>query len=94
MSENRFDAMFAQADAAFDGAFKNELNELVGLSRDEVDSVTPGTIDLRMYAVLIKVVEQASRENESQAQLVDNIKNLGEIGIKIAKKVPQLRALL
>ena len=94
MSENRFDTMFAEADAAFDGLYKKELNYLVGLSKDEIDSVTPGPMDLRVYAVLVKVVEKASRNNESQAQLVEDIKALGEIGVKIAQKVPQLRALL
>jgi hypothetical protein len=94
MSENRFDAMFAEADAAFDGLYKNELNELTGLSKEEIDSVTPGTMDLRIYAVLVKVVEKASRDNESQAQLAEDIKALGDIGVKIARKVPQLRALL
>lgn len=94
MSENRFDAMFAEADAAFDGVYKKELNDLVGLSKDEIDSVVPGTMDLRVYSVLVKVVEKASRDNESQAQLVENIKALGDIGVKIARKIPQLRNLL
>lgn len=94
MSKNRFDSMFAEADAAFDGLYKNELNELVGLSKEEVDSVTSGTTDLRVYAALVKVVEKASIDNESQAQLVENIKALGDLGIKIARKVPRLRALL
>jgi len=94
MSENRFDDLFAEADAAFNGRYKNELNQLVGLSKEEIDSVTPETTDLKVYAVLVKVVEKASKDNLSQAQLVENIKALGQVAVQIAKKVPQLAALL
>lgn len=94
MPKNRFDALFAEADAAFDGAHHKALNELTGLSRKEVDSVIPGTADLRTYNVLMKVVEDASRNHLSQAQLVNNIRELGEVGVKLAQKVPSLAALL
>ncbi len=90
----RFSDLFAEADAAFNGMYKDELNELTGLSKEVVDSVTPGTEDLRVYSVLIKVVEQASKENLSKAQLAENIKELGEIAVKIAKKIPRLAAIL
>lgn len=94
MPVNKFSQLFADADAAFEGIYKNELDKLTGLSREEIDSVTPGTEDLRVYSVLVKIVEQASKENLSQAQLLDNIKELGDVAIKIAKKVPQFAALL
>jgi hypothetical protein len=94
MAGNRFDDLFADADAAFNGLYKNELNQLVGLSKEEIDSITPETTDLKTYAVLIKVVEQASKENLSQAQLMENINALGDVAVKIAKKVPQFAALL
>ncbi|MFA5327961.1 MAG: hypothetical protein WC384_09235 [Prolixibacteraceae bacterium] len=94
MSENRFDDLFADADAAFNGLYKNELNQLVGLSQAEIDAITPGTNDLQVYSVLIKVVEKASKDNMSQVQLVENIKMLGDVAVKIAKKVPTLAALL
>lgn len=93
MPENRFDVLFKEADQAFDGLYKDELNQLWGLSREEVDAITPDSSDLRIYAKLVKVVEKSSRENEAQAQLVENIKALGDLGVKIAKKVPQLKAL-
>ena len=70
------------------------MNGLSGLSAEEVDSITADTSDLRVYSVLIKVVENASKENLTKAQLVDDIKSLGDIAIKIAKKVPQLATLL
>jgi len=94
MTENRFSDLFAEADAAFNGKYKKELNALTGLSKEEIDSVTPGTTDLQIYSVLIKVVEKASKDNLSQAQLIANIKELGEIAVKIAKKVPQFVGLL
>ncbi|WP_439182627.1 hypothetical protein [Carboxylicivirga taeanensis] len=90
----RFKELFAEADAAFDGLYKDELEQLTGLSKKEIDAVTPGTEDLRVYSVLIKVVEQASKENISKSQLADNIRELGDIAIKIAQKVPRLAALL
>ena len=94
MTENRFSDLFAEADAAFNGKYKKELNALTGLSKEEIDSVTPGTTDLQIYSVLIKVVEKASKDNLSQAQLISNIKELGDLAVKIAKKVPQFAALL
>ena len=90
----RFSELFAEADAAFNGLYKDELNRLSGLSKEEIDSVTPGTEDLKVYSVLIKVVEKASRENISKAQLINDIKGLGEVAVKIAKKIPQFTSLL
>ncbi len=94
MAENRFSQLFAEADAAFKGAYKDELNRLEGLSREEIDSVTPGTEDLTVYSVLIKVVEQASRDNRSQASLIADIKELGDVAVNIARKVPRFGKLL
>lgn len=89
----RFDDLFNDADAAFDAneKYKKELEALTGLSKDAIRSVTPDTKD---YDALIKVVQQASKENLSKAQLVDNIKELGDVAVKIAKKIPQFADLL
>jgi len=94
MSENRFTDLFAQADAAFNGLYQKELNDLLGLSKAEIDAITPGTTDLKMYSVLIRVVEKASKENMSQDDLINHIKDLGEVAVKIAKKLPSFAALL
>lgn len=94
MAENRFSALFAEADEAFNSKYKNELNGLMGLSRIEIDSVVPGTTDMQIYYVLIKVVEKASKDNLSQAQLIEDIKELGDVAVKIAKKVPTFASLL
>ena len=90
----RFSELFAEADKAFNGAYKKELDSLTGLSKEEIDAVTPGAEDLRVYSVLMKVVEQASKENISKAELANNIKELGAIAVKIAKKIPRLASLL
>jgi len=91
---NRFDALFEEADAAFSGDYKNQLNDLLGLSRSDIEEATPdGITDMRVYSKLIDVVKQASKDNISQANLITNIKSLGEIAVKIAKKAPELAAL-
>jgi DNA polymerase III delta subunit len=94
MAKNRYDDLFDDADAAFNGQYKDALNNLYGLSKDEIDSIVPGTAGLQTYAILIKVVEQASKQNLTQTQLVKNIKDLGDLAIKIAKKIPEFAALL
>ena len=92
---NRFDDPFGEADAAFSGTYKSQLNDLMGLSKSEIEEVTPnGLTDMSIYNKLIEVVRQASKDNISQEDLITNIKSLGEIAIKIAEKVPALAALL
>ena len=94
MPENRFSELFANADAAFNGKYRDELIKLTGLSRKEIDAITPGTNDLEVYSVLIKVIEKASQENIKQAELIENIRELGDVAVKIAKKVPRFATLL
>jgi hypothetical protein len=79
---------------AFAGVFADELNELMGLSQDEIDRITPDGQDLEQYARLIAVVKQASRHNLNQAQLVSNIRDLGTVAVSIAKKAGGLAKLL
>jgi hypothetical protein len=89
----RFDDLFNEADAAFNAneKYKEELKGLAGLSEEQITSVSP---DTKAYDALVKVVKQASKENLSKAQLVDNIKSLGDIAVKLAKKIPQFGELL
>lgn len=91
---NKYKKLFAQAHAAFNGTYQSELKGLLGLSEEEIYSIAPGTTDLETYAVLVKVVEEASQNNHSQAELANNIKSLGKVAVSIAKKVPQLAVLL
>jgi len=94
MKNNRFEGLFAEASGAFKGKYKEELNMLTGLTKTEMSAVTPNTTDLQMYSVLTKVVEQASKDNLSQAELMENIKKLGDLAIKLAKKIPGFYRLL
>lgn len=79
---------------AFKGTYKDQLNELEGLSRAEVDRITPDTTDLEKYDELITLVKEASRVNLSQAQLKAQIEKLGRIAVKIAERVPSIARLL
>ncbi|MCK4512370.1 hypothetical protein KAW64_11555 [bacterium] len=76
---------------AFRGRYRAELSELAGLSRAEIDAITPDTEDLLRYDELITVVKEASRVNLAQAQLRQEIENLGDVAVKIAKRVPILQ---
>ncbi len=88
---NRFDDLFDEADAAFNATYQEELNQLKGLSPEDIASITP---NIKEYTALVSVVEKASKENISKAQLVENIKGLGKIAVTIAKKIPQFSELL
>lgn len=78
---------------AFVGNYTREINELLGLSRAEIDAIVPGTTDLEVYDQLITVVKEASGRNLSQAELKSRIETLGEIAIAIAKKSAILASL-
>lgn len=80
--------------AAFEGKYKTELAGLSGLSREAIDLITPDdTTDLETYNQLIEVVKEASASNISQRQLTAQINELGEVAVKIAKRVPSLALL-
>ncbi len=83
MTENR---------EAFAGEYKDELQALMGLSKPEIDAITPGTTDIETYDALITIVKEASRVNLAQAELKQRIEELGAVAIKIAEKVPGLLA--
>lgn len=78
---------------AFKGKYSEQLNELLGLSKEEIDLITPDMTDLEIYANLISLVKEATKSNLKQAQLVKQITDLGEVAVQIAKKVPSLAAL-
>ena len=79
---------------AFEGQYKEELNGLMGLSKAEVDAVTPDGADLLAYDQLITVVKEATEANLAQAELKEQIEELGHIAIEIAQKVPALATIL
>ncbi|MCK5125528.1 MAG: hypothetical protein KAR42_04670 [candidate division Zixibacteria bacterium] len=80
---------------AFEGIYKDEIKGLLGLSKEDIDAITPDdTTDLETYDKLITIVKEASAANLAQADLVNQIKKLGDIGVKIAKMVPGISNLL
>ena len=91
---NKYTKLAEEADKAFNRDYSEELNDLVGLSKEELESVIPDTQNKNTYIALIKIVEQASKENTKQADLINNIKELGEVAVNIAKKVPGLKNLI
>jgi len=80
--------------AAFIGSYKNEIDKLLELSKKEIDLIIPGNADMEIYAQLIEVVKEASSTNESQAALKEQVLELGEIAVKIAKKIPSLASII
>lgn len=95
---NRFRAAvkrsLAEGRAAFEGKYADQVSELMGLSQEEIDKITPDGSDLVEYDRLIAVVKQASAHNVSQATLRANIKALGDVAVSIAKKTTGLAVLL
>lgn len=75
---------------AFNGNYKNQINALMGLSREEIYAIVPGTHDMEMYDQLITVVKQASIANIEQAELKNRIEDIGTVALKIASKIPGL----
>jgi len=77
----------------FEGEYGKELEELYGLSKEQIDALTPGGTDLETYAQLIQAVKLASRHNLSQAQLKAQIVQLGDVAVSIAKMSARLGGL-
>ncbi|MCK4788427.1 MAG: hypothetical protein KAV87_32100 [Desulfobacteraceae bacterium] len=78
---------------AFEGQYREEIEGLLGLSREELDRITPDTTDLEIYDQLITVVKEASASNIAQAELKSRVMELGGVAISIAKHVPKLASL-
>ncbi|MEJ5352397.1 MAG: hypothetical protein WHS65_12485 [Melioribacteraceae bacterium] len=78
---------------AFEGKYKEELKQLLGLSKEEIDKITPDATDLETYENLITIVKEASRVNLSQAELKKRIQDLGDVAIEISKLIPPLSKL-
>lgn len=91
--EQDLDDTLKRGREAFRGKYKDQLNELLGLSREEIDRITADTTDLAVYDELITVVKEASRANMAQAQLKNRIMKLGDIAVEIARKVPTLAGM-
>lgn len=79
---------------AFEGEYAEEVEGLLGLSRAEIDAISPDATDLAVYDQLVEVVKDASRKNLAQAELKRRVEALGSIAVEIARKVGPLATLL
>ena len=89
--KSRFEDTFDRADAAFKAQYGAELEQLKGLSEEEIAAITPGTEGQEAYATLVQVVDQASKENLDKAQLASNLRAGGGMVLNLARRfVPGL----
>ena len=95
MAKNRFDNLFEEGDAAFDKDknYQEKLNAFKGLSEEQINAITPDTLSKESYEKIVTLVNKATETNMSQADLISNIKILGETAVSIAKKIPALATL-
>ena len=98
--EINLDDMFAEMDRAADraeqamnGRFAQIYKELRSLTPEDVD-ITPDASDQKEYERLMALVQEASRRNIQQAELVEGVKRLGKTALKIAAKVPSLAKII
>lgn len=78
----------------FRGMYGVQIRELMGLSESEINAIRPTTADKEAYDQLMMVVQEASAQNLSQAELKQRITEMGAIAVSIAQKVPSLAAML
>lgn len=95
------DAMFAEMDRAadraertLDGRFGDIYRELRALTPEQIDGITPDTIDQREYERLMALVQEASERNMEQGELINRIRELGTVAKQIAQQVSGLRGLV
>ena len=81
---------FKEIDEELRGRHKKHLDALLGISRAEIDAITPDTTDMDTYNKLIVVVTEATRKNVAIADLRQTIREMGTVAIDIANKVPDL----
>lgn len=84
---NKMDEYIEIADAEIKQEYKKELEELKGLSAEQIEQFGGTTSQMDD---IIKEVENARDNNLKQAALVGNLKTLGKNTYKLAKKVSAL----
>lgn len=75
------------ADANIKAEYKRELNSLRGLTPAQIQQF--GGTTAQMDDIILEI-EKARDSNLTQAQLLDNLKQLGESTFKLAKHVSAL----
>ena len=92
--EDKLKSAADRAVITLNGRYGDIYRGLRSLSPEEIDSITPDATDQKEYERMIEAVQQATEKNLSQAELVARIRALGDVAVKIAKKVPKLAAIL
>ena len=92
--QQELDAIMESTRKAFQGAYAEQLQGLLGLSQEDLDAITPEVSNAKEYAQLIEVVKLASARNLSVANLKSRIEALGSTAVAIAKSVASLATLL
>lgn len=90
----KFSELFKEADKSFNQDYDEQLKQLRVLTEEEKSKVTPGTTDKEIYESLIKIIDEATNKNVTQAEIISKIKGLGAIAINLAKKIPGFSTLL
>lgn len=92
--QEELDGIMEATRKAFQGAYAEQLQGLLGLSKEDLDAITPKVSAEADYAHLIEVVKQASANNLSIAELKSRIEALGSTAVAIAKAVTSLAGLV
>lgn len=74
----------------FTSQYEKAIERLRDLTDEEIEAITPDVTSKEIYEELISLVEEASKQNLSQAALKERINKLGDTAVRIAKKVPEL----
>lgn len=78
---------------ALDGKYRQEIQELLGLSEIEIHMMTGRRVDRGLHEELISTVMEASRLGLPEDELKTQIMELGEEAVVIARAVPRLALL-
>jgi hypothetical protein len=84
----KIDEARAKARRQADGKVDDDLAQIT-VQADQLRGIFDGLklTDQATYDELIKIVEDATAENESVASVVDRLKTLGEAGVKLADSI-------
>jgi hypothetical protein len=69
---------------------RQEVEALQQATAIDLERLKPQISDLKAYEKLIRAVEEATRRNESIAQLQDRVKKLGKKVVAVAKEAADL----
>lgn len=94
MSRDRFKKLFDKAEESFDKKFGSEINSITDLSELDLDKATPNLEDRELLKKIQLTVKDATQKNLSQAEVIENIKKIGDKAVDLVKKnFPKIKDL-